>query len=101
VQAQLDGGFIRSDGGALLLREREQRTGILSRVAGCFTDYRHPELIEHPVEALIKQRIGGMALGYEDLNDPDRLRHDPLLAVLCDKADPGGQDRLCEPDRGK
>ena len=101
VQAQFDGGFIRSDGGALLLREREQRTGILARVAGCFTDYRHPELIEHPVEALIKQRIDGIALGYEDLNDHDRLRHDPLLAVLCDKADPGGQERLREQDRGK
>ncbi|HPQ94128.1 MAG TPA: transposase, partial [Thiolinea sp.] len=69
VQVQFDGGFISSEGGALLLRELEQRTGILSRVSGCFTDYRNPDLIEHPVEALIKQRIYGVALGYEDLDD--------------------------------
>ena len=66
---RFDGGRISSDGGSLLLREVESRTHILKRLAGCFIDYRDPELIEHAVESLIKQRVYGMGLGYEDLND--------------------------------
>ena len=88
VVAHFDGGDITSDGGGLILREVEQRTGILKKFAGCFVDYRKPELIEHPVEDLVAQRAYGLCLGYEDLNDHEQLRTDPLMGVLADKADP-------------
>jgi hypothetical protein len=101
VVARFDGGRITSDAGALLLRETERATGILRQFAGCFTDHRDPELIEHTVEELIAQRVYGLCLGYEDLNDHDTLRHDPLLAVLVGKKDPLGQDRLRLQDKGK
>jgi hypothetical protein len=79
----------------------EAKTGILRRFAACFTDHRDPERIEHTVPDLMAQRIFALALGYEDLNDHDALRHDPLLAVLVGKADPTGQDRRRREDRGK
>jgi hypothetical protein len=101
VVARLDGGLISSDGGGLLLRETERITGIIRQFADCFTDHRDPERIEHTVGELIAQRVYGLALGYEDLNDHDDLRHDPLLAVLVGKQDPLGQSREREPDRGK
>jgi len=101
VVAQFDGGAISSDGGGLLLGEVERCTGILRQFAGCFTDHRDPELIEHTLEQLIAQRVYGLALGYEDLNDHDELRYDPLLATLVGKADPRGQDRVRARDRGK
>ena len=100
VVGEFDGGKISSDSGGLLLREVEQRSHILKRLAGCFSDYRDAKQIEHSLEALIKQRVIGLALGYEDLNDHDRLRQDPLLAVLSDVADPLGQDRRREQDKG-
>jgi hypothetical protein len=84
----------------VLLREVEQRTGILSRLAGCFVDHRDPDQIEHTVESLIKQRVMGLALGYEDLNDHDVLRADPLLGLLSDVADPTGADRRRGRDKG-
>ena len=89
IRAQFDGGAITSDGGGLLLREVEKRIGILQQFASCFTDYRNPELIEHTVVELVAQRVYGLALGYEDLNDHEELRNDPLLAVLVEKGDPG------------
>jgi hypothetical protein len=101
VTARFDGGAITSDAGGLLLREVEAKTGILRRFAACFTDHRDPERIEHSVTELMAQRIFALALGYEDLNDHDALRHDPLLAVLVGKADPTGQDRRRREDRGK
>jgi hypothetical protein len=101
VVARFDGGAISTDGGALLLREVEAKTGLLARVAAQFTDHRAPELIEHSVGALVSQRIIGLALGYEDLNDHDRLRFDPLLAVAAGKGDPTGEQRRREQDRGK
>ena len=101
VIGRFDGGSISSDGGALLLREVERKTGILHQFGACFTDHRDRELIEHAVEELVAQRVYGLALGYEDLNDHDDLRHDPLLAVLVGKKDPTGQDRLRQRDRGK
>lgn len=101
VVARFDGGPITSDAGGLLLREVEERTGIIRQLAQCFTDHRDEELIEHSVEELLRQRIFGLALGYEDLNDHDQLRHDPLLAALVGKEDPTGSDRLRERDRGK
>jgi len=99
--ARFDGGRITSDAGSLLLREAEQATGIIRRFAACFTDYRDPDLIEHTAEQLVAQRVYALALGYEDLNDHDELRFDPLLAVLVGKTDPLGQDRLRRRDRGK
>jgi hypothetical protein len=101
VVARFDGGHISSDGGALLLREVEKRTRIMARVAEQFTDYRDPALIEHSVETLVAQRVLGLALGYEDLNDHDRLRFDALLALAAGKRDPSGQDRRHERDKGK
>ena len=100
VVARFDGGEITSDAGALLLREVERRTGILRQLSTCFTDHRRPDLIEHSVFELVAQRIYGLALGYEDLNDHDRLRHDPLMGLLAGKSDPLGADRRCEKDRG-
>lgn len=100
IVAGFDGGDITSDAGGLLLREVEQQSGILRRLADCFTDHRDPERIEHSVLELVSQRVYGLALGYEDLNDHDELRHDPLLAVLVEKADPTGQSRVRQRDRG-
>jgi hypothetical protein len=91
IRAQFDGGAISSDGGGLLLREVEKRIGVLRQFAACFTDYRNPDRIEHPVEAMVAQRVYGLALGYEDLNDHEELRNDPLLAVLVEKSDPDSQ----------
>jgi hypothetical protein len=101
VTARFDGGTITSDAGALLLREVEAKTGLLADLAGCFDDLRDPELIEHSVEELIRQRVFALALGYEDLNDHDQLRADPLLATLVGKQDVTGQKRLELRDRGK
>src|SRR5437870_11517652 len=88
IRAQFDGGAITSDGGGVLLREVEKRAGILRQFAACFSDYRNPDLIEHKVEEMVAQRVYGLALGYEDLNDHHQLRNDPLLAVLVEKSDP-------------
>ena len=92
VLADFDGGAISSDGGALLLRETERLTGIIRQFAACFTDHRNPDLTEHTAEELIAQRVYALALGYEDLNDHDDLRRDPLLATVVGKADPTGHD---------
>src|SRR5207245_8565664 len=78
VVARFDGGSLTSDGGGLLLREVERRTGILRQFAACFTDHRDPRLVEHSVQELVAQRAYGLALGYEDLNDHDELRGDRL-----------------------
>jgi len=99
--AHFNGGNICSDGGGLLLQQTERITGIIKHFAACFTDHRDVDLIEHTVEELVAQRIYALALGYEDLNDHDELRHDPLLAVLVGKDDPSGKDRLRERDKGK
>jgi len=101
VVARFDGGQITSDAGALLLHPLEQRSGILRQFAACFRDHRDPERIEHSVSELVRQRVYGLALGYEDLNDHDRLRQDPLLALLAGKADLEGQQRRRKQDRGK
>jgi hypothetical protein len=101
VRGRFDGGAITSDAGGLLLREVEKRTGIIARFAACFTDHRDPARIEHTVEELVAQRVYALALGYEDLNDHDQLRRDPLLAVLAEKPDPSGERRARERDQGK
>jgi hypothetical protein len=100
VVGEFDGGKISSDSGGLLLREVEQRVHILKRLADCFTDHRDSDLIEHSLDSLIKQRVMGLALGYEDLNDHDTLRHDPLLALLSGKQDLSGKTRKRDRDKG-
>ena len=84
VKARFDGGKITSDAGVLLLREVERGTGLIAGLAECFRDHRDARLIEHTVEELLGQRIYGLCLGYEDLNDHDQLRTDPMLAVAVD-----------------
>src|SRR5437764_7613861 len=88
VVSEFNGGTMTSDAGALLLRETDQRMKLLPRFSQCFLDGRNPDLIEHSVEQMLAQRIYGLALGYEDLNDHQQLRHDPLLGVLAGKAEP-------------
>ena len=89
IVAEFNGGAISSDGGALLLRETDRKLKLVERFSECFLDGRDPDLIEHSVEQMLAQRIYGLALGYEDLNDHEQLRHDPLLRVLAGKAEPG------------
>jgi len=101
VVGRFDGGAITSDGGGVLLREADRRLKLLDRFAACFRDYRSPWAIEFTVRELVAQRVMALALGYEDLNDHDDLRVDPLLAVLAGRADPTGGDRIHEQDRGK
>ena len=80
-------------------RGAEERNCV--QFAACFRDYRDPEKIEHTVRELIAQRVYGIALGYEDLNDHEQLRQDPVLAIVCGKKDVEGQERRREQDRGK
>lgn len=94
IVARFDGGRVTSDGGGLLLREVDRRFGIVDRLAGCFRDYRDPELVEHSLVDLLRQRIYALCLGYEDLNDHDTLRHDPMLAAMVGKSDPLGENRV-------
>ena len=89
VVAQFEGGQITSDGGALLLRETDRRLNLMPRLAACFDDHRNPWFTQYSVEELLGQRIYGLALGYEDLNDHDQLRNDPLLGVLAGKREAG------------
>ena len=100
VEGDFDGGLISSHGGGLLLREVEERHQVIDQFARCFTDHRDPELVEHSVRDLAAQRVLAIALGYEDLNDHDELRKDPLLAMLVGKLDVTGQDRRVPADRG-
>jgi Transposase DDE domain group 1 len=101
VVASFDGGTVSSDGGVLLLAEVDRRVRLLELFAACFKDHRNPDLVEHSIEELVRQRVFGLALGYEDLNDHDELRTDPLLASVVGKSDPTGSDRRQEQDRGK
>lgn len=101
VVARFDGGRISSDGGGLLLSQTERRTRIIAQFARCFTDHRDPDRIEHTLEQLVAQRVYGLCLGYEDLNDHDTLRHDPLLAVMVEHDDPLGEHRADSRDHGK
>jgi hypothetical protein len=89
VVAEFSGARLTTEGGSLLLRQADRKIGLLRRIAACFTDYRQPERIEHRLEEMLAQRIYGLALGYEDLNDHEQLRQDPLLAVLAGKRDWG------------
>ena len=95
VSAQFSERQLSTEGGALLLRETDRKIGLLSRVSKCFSDHRQPWLIEHELGELLAQRIYGLALGYEDLNDHEELRRDPLLALMA------GKRKLEEPLAGK
>ena len=99
VVAEFDGGALTSDAGGLLLGAADRRLDLVRRIARCFRDARDPRLVEHSVATLIGQRVFGIALGYEDLNDHDELRHDPLMAVLAGKLKAWRDD--CAPVAGK
>ena len=99
VEAAFDAGLVTSDAGALLLKATDRAIGLIGRFAGCFHDERRAELIEHEVATLVGQRVFAIALGYEDLNDHDELRHDPLMAVLAGKLTPKREH--CAPVAGK
>lgn len=101
VEANFGGGHLSSDGGMLFLRELEERHGLIRRLAGCFRDERTEDRVEHRVESLLTQRLMGLAAGYEDLNDHERLRFDPLMAAVCGRRDMLGEERRRERDRGK
>jgi hypothetical protein len=99
VEAAFDAGLVTSDAGALLLGATDRAIGMMDRFAACFHDERRPEWIEHEVATLVGQRVFGIALGYEDLNDHDELRHDPMMAVLAGKLAARRAD--CAPVAGK
>jgi len=99
VVAAFDGGIITSDAGALLLGATDQAIGMMARFASCFSDRRRQEYVEHEVVTLVRQRVFGIALGYEDLNDHDKLRHDPMMAILAGKLEARRED--CAPVAGK
>ena len=93
--ARFDGGTISSDGGAFLLRETDKRLNLLPRLATCFLDGRNQNLVEHTIQEMLSQRIYGLALGYEDINDHEQLREDPVFGILA------GRDELDDPLAGK
>jgi hypothetical protein len=95
IVARFDGGTISSDGGAFLLRQADQRLNLLARLAECFLDGRNQNQVEHSIQEMLSQRIYGLALGYEDLNDHEQLRNDPVFGILA------GREQLEEPLAGK
>lgn len=99
VEADFAGGAISSDAGAVLLGATDRAIGLVERFSACFCDRRRAELIEHEVKTLVGQRVFGLAMGYEDLNDHDDLRHDPVMATLVGKLAAKRSD--CAPLSGK
>jgi hypothetical protein len=99
VEAAFDAGLVTSDAGALLLGAADRAIDLMGRFASCFHDERRPEYVEHEVATLVGQRVFAIALGYEDLNDHDELRHDPMMAVLAGKLAARRED--CAPVAGK
>src|ERR1035441_8208948 len=100
VAADFSGGALSTDGGALLLRQVDANLGLTQSLAQCFEDGRNQIWVDHSVPQMLAQRLYGLAQGYEDLNDHQRLRLDPLLAAACNKTDPLGEDRVNPADRG-
>ena len=100
VVADFSGGTLSSDGGVLLLREVDANLGLTQSLAQCFDDHRQQVFVDHAVPEMLAQRIFGLGLGYEDVNDHDKLRLDPLLATACSKSDPLGEDRFNPAPRG-
>jgi len=101
VEADFTGGHLSTDSGALLFWETDRHLALSDKVAACFSDHRDPRFVEHDLRVLIRQRLLTLALGYEDLNDQDDLRTDPLLGAVCGNPDPLGMDRRQERDKGK
>jgi len=99
VEAAFDAALVTSDAGALLLGATDLTIDLIDRFASCFHDQRRPEWIEHEVATLVGQRVFAIALGYEDLNDHDELRRDPMMAVLAGKLAARRAD--CAPVAGK
>jgi hypothetical protein len=99
VEAAFDAGLVTSDAGALLLGATDRAIGLVGRFAACFHDNRRQHLIEHAVATLVGQRVFAIALGYEDLNDHDELRHDPMMAVLAGKLE--AKRETCAPVGGQ
>ena len=99
VVGRFDGGRMTSDGGALLLREADRVFNVTGRLAACFVDHRDPGRVEHGLRTLVAQRVMSLALGYEDLNDHDRLRKDAVLALASGCEDVTGEGRIRERDR--
>jgi hypothetical protein len=99
VVAAFDSGKMTSEAGAVLLGATDRRVRLVERFAGCFTDHRAVDLIEHTVPTLGGQRVFGLALGYEDLVDHDALRHDPVMAIVAGKRAARRSD--CAPLAGK
>jgi hypothetical protein len=95
IVARFDGGTISSDGGAFLLRQVDRRLNLLARFGQCFLDGRNQALVEHSIPEMVAQRVYGLALGYEDLNDHEQLRTDPVFGILA------GREDLTEPLAGK
>lgn len=100
VVADFSGGDLSSDGGVLFLRQTDKNLGLTMELARCFVDRRDARFVDHALEEMLAQRIYGLGLGCEDLNDHERLRLDPLLATACGKEDPLGRDRFNPADRG-
>jgi Transposase DDE domain group 1 len=100
VVADFSGGTLSSDAGALLLRQVDINLGLTAELAQCFNDRRDPAWVDHSVQELLRQRLFGTALGYEDVNDHQCLRLDPLLAAACGKTDPLGEQRVLPQHRG-
>lgn len=100
VVADFNGGTLSTEGGVLLLRQMDRGLGLSRELASCFQDTRDQRWVDHSVPQLVAQRIYGLALGYEDLNDHEQLRRDPLLAAACEKLDPLGLDRVLPTFRG-
>jgi len=96
ILADFSGGRLTSDGGALLLREANRRIGLIDALAACITDPREPAKIKHDVKTMLAQRIYGIALGYEDGNDHQTLRNDPMMQILAEAA-PNPDDPLASP----
>ena len=101
VEVDFSGGHLSSDGGALLLREADRSLRLCSLLADCFTDFRDQDFVEHDWDVLLRQRIPGRAPGYEDINDHERLRRDPLMAAMCGRADWLGLERTAAQDKGQ
>jgi hypothetical protein len=99
VVANFSGGQLTSDGGLILVAEVDRRYRISARVAECFTDYRDPAQVQHELRDLVSQRLYGLVQGYEDLNDHDLLRHDPMFGIAVGKLASGPE--RCAPLAGK
>lgn len=101
IVVQADANHVSSDGGSVLLGQLDRSYGYTKRFASCFVDLRDPRLVEHQFLTMLRQRIYGIGLGYEDINDHEQLRSDPLLAAVCGHDDPEGKKRRFEQDYGK